>query len=156
MINKVILIGRVGKDPEVRHLENNASVARFSLATSETYKNKNGEKITNTEWHNIVVWRGLSDIAERFVKKGMMLYVEGKLRNRTWDDKDGNKRYSIEIEADNFQMLGPKPESDTIPSSYGNVDKSGNTGNYPSAASREFDHDSEINNGINNTDDLPF
>src|SRR5271157_3074710 len=127
MINKVILIGRDGKVPEVRHLENNASVARFSLATSETYKNKNGEKITNTEWHNIVVWRGLSDIAERFVKKGMMLYVEGKLRNRSWDDKDGNKRYSIEIEADNFQMLGPKPESDTIPPSHGNVDKSGNT-----------------------------
>jgi single-strand DNA-binding protein len=156
MINKVILIGRVGKDPEIRHLENNTSVARFSLATSETYKNKNNEKITNTEWHNIVVWRGLSEIAERYVKKGMMLYVEGKLRNRSWDDKDGNKRYSIEIEAENFQMLGSKPENDTSPSSYGNYDKSANTGNYPPASTREPEHNSDSNNGLNNTDDLPF
>jgi len=156
MINKVILIGRVGKDPEMRHLENNTSFARFSLATSETYKNKNGEKITTTEWHNIVVWRGLSEIAERYVKKGMMLYVEGKLRNRSWDDKDGNKRYSIEIEADNFQMLGSKPENDTAPTSYGNYEKSGSTGNYPPASTHEPEHNSDINNGLNNTDDLPF
>src|SRR3974390_1427544 len=110
MINKVILVGRVGKDPEVRHLDNNATVARFTLATNETYKNKNGEKITNTEWHNIIVWRSLAEIAGRYIKKGTMLYVEGKIRTRSWDDKDGNKRYTTEIEADNFQMLSARSD----------------------------------------------
>ena len=156
MINKVILIGRVGKDPEIRHLDNNTSVARFSLATSESYKNKSGEKITNTEWHNIVAWRGLSEIAGRFVKKGMMLYVEGKLRNRSWDDKDGVKRYSVEIEADNFQMLGPRPEGESLSAPYGNYEKSGNSGSFPSSNTKDFDHDSDLNANISNTDDLPF
>ncbi|NJK96638.1 MAG: single-stranded DNA-binding protein [Bacteroidales bacterium] len=110
MINKVILVGNVGRDPEIRHLDNNLIVARFSLATSESYKNKNGERITNTEWHNIVVWRGLAEIAEKYVKKGSLIAVEGKIRNRTWDDKEGNKRYSIEIDCDNLQLLGRKQD----------------------------------------------
>ncbi|HRW63282.1 MAG TPA: single-stranded DNA-binding protein [Bacteroidales bacterium] len=111
-INKVILVGNVGKDPEVKHLESNVSVVRFPFATSETYKNKNGEKVTNTEWHNIVVWRGLAEIAEKYIKKGTPLYIEGKIRTRSWDDKDGNKRYTTEIVADNFQMLGSKQSSE--------------------------------------------
>lgn len=156
MINKVILIGRVGKDPEVRHLDNNASVARFSLATSESYKNKNGEKVTNTEWHNIVVWRALSEVAGRYIKKGMLLYVEGKLRNRTWDDKDGNKRNSIEIEAETFQMLSSKSEGDAGHPPYtGGSEKPGNLGTYSSSTSQEFGQEND-SNGINNTDDLPF
>lgn len=157
MINKVILIGRVGKDAEIRHLDNNSSVARFSLATNETYKNKNGEKVTNTEWHNIVVWRALSEIAGRYVKKGMMLYVEGKIRTRSWDDKDGIKRYTTEIEADTFQMLGSKPEGESGQSfQTGNADKTGSFGNYPSPAPNDFNHETDSNIGINNPDDLPF
>jgi single-strand DNA-binding protein len=107
-INKVILVGHVGKDPEVRYLDNNTPVASFTLATNETYKNKNGEKVTNTEWHNIVLWRGLAQVAEKYVKKGNMLFIEGKIRSRSWDDKDGIKRYTTEIIADNMQMLDKK------------------------------------------------
>lgn len=112
-VNKVILVGNVGKDPEVRYLESNTAVCNFSLATSETYKNKAGEKVTTTEWHNIVMWRGLAEIAEKFVKKGTQLYIEGKIRTRSYDDKDGNKRYITEILADNMQMIGKR--SDTAP-----------------------------------------
>lgn len=110
-VNKVILIGHAGKDPEVRYLENSTPVANFTLATSETYTNKNGEKIKNTEWHNIVLWRGLAEIAQKYVKKGTQVYIEGKIRTRSWDDKDGNKRYITEIVADNMQMLGVNTNS---------------------------------------------
>lgn len=111
-INKVILIGNVGKDPEVRHLDSGVSVASFPLATSETYRSKDGQKVTNTEWHNIVVWRGLAEVAEKYVKKGNPLYIEGKIRTRSWDDKDGNKRYTTEIIADIMQMLGSKQSNE--------------------------------------------
>jgi single-strand DNA-binding protein len=106
-VNKVILVGNVGKDPEVRHLEGGATVARFPLATNETYTDKSGKKVTQTEWHNIVVWRGLADIAEKYVKSGKLLFVEGRIRTSSYDDKDGNKRYSTEIICDNFRFLGP-------------------------------------------------
>ncbi|UCG28620.1 MAG: single-stranded DNA-binding protein [Bacteroidales bacterium] len=109
-INKVILVGNVGKDPEVRYLENGVAVANFPFATSETYRNKSGEKVTTTEWHNIVLWRGLAEVAEKFVKKGTQLYIEGKIRTRAWDDKDGNKRYTTEIVGDNMQMLGKRSD----------------------------------------------
>jgi single-strand DNA-binding protein len=109
-INKVILVGNVGKDPEIRYLEGGTAVCSFPLATSESYRNRDGEKVTNTEWHNIVLWRGLAEIAERYVKKGTQLYIEGRIRTRSWDDKEGNKRYTTEIIADNMQMLGRKPD----------------------------------------------
>lgn len=109
-VNKVILVGNVGKDPEIRHLENNLVLARFSLATSETYKNRNGEMVTNTEWHNIVAWRQLAELAERFIRKGRQLYVEGKITTRQWDDKEGNKRYTTEIVADNIRLLGKRED----------------------------------------------
>ena len=112
-VNKVILVGNLGKDPEVRHLEGGVAVANFSLATSETYKDKNGQKNEQTEWHNVVVWRGLAEVAEKYLKKGMTVYVEGKLRTRSWDDKEGNKRYTTEIVADNFVMLGKKESNST-------------------------------------------
>ena len=94
-INKVILVGNLGKDPEIRYLEGGTAVANFPIATSETYKDKtSGEKKTNTEWHNIVLWRGLAEIAEKYLKKGNQVYIEGKLQTRQWQDKDGNNRYT--------------------------------------------------------------
>lgn len=109
MVNKVILLGNLGQDPEVRHLESGAVVARFSLATNETYKDRTtGERKTLTEWHNVVVWRGLAEVAEKYLKKGDSLYVEGKLTHRKYQDANGNDRYTTEIVANNFQMLGGK------------------------------------------------
>lgn len=110
MINKVILIGNVGADPEVRYLDGGVAVARFSLATTEVYNNKNGEQVRQTEWHNIVLWRNLAQIAEKYVKKGMLLYIEGRLRTRNWEDQNGVKRYTTEIYGDNMQMLTRKQD----------------------------------------------
>lgn len=107
-VNKVILVGNLGKDPEVRHLEGGASVANFTLATSEYYKDKQGNRVEQTEWHTIVVWRGLADVAEKYLKKGMTVYVEGKIRSRSWDDKDGTKHYKTEIVADALTILSKK------------------------------------------------
>jgi single-strand DNA-binding protein len=111
MVNKVILLGNVGKDPEVKYFDNDVAVASFSIATSETYKDKSGEKQTKTEWHNISAWRGLAKLAENYIKKGTQLYIEGKLTTRSWDDKDGNKRYTTEIVANTIQMLGKKSDN---------------------------------------------
>jgi len=107
-VNKVILVGRLGKDPEVRSLENGATVANFTMATSETYKDKTtGEKKEITDWHNIVLWRGLAEIAQKYLHKGDMIYVEGKLRTRSWE-KDGVTRYTTEIIGDNMTMLSTR------------------------------------------------
>ncbi|MDD2380906.1 MAG: single-stranded DNA-binding protein [Mariniphaga sp.] len=110
-INKVILVGNVGKDPDIRHLDTGVAVASFPLATSENYIARNGDKVSTTEWHNIVVWRGLADVAEKYVNKGRQLYIEGKIKTRSWDDKEGNKRYTTEIVADVMQLLGPRPDN---------------------------------------------
>ena len=107
-VNKVILIGNLGKDPEVRYLDSGVAVANFSLATTESYKNKEGERVSQTEWHNVVLWRGLAEVAEKWLKKGSSVYIEGKIRNRKWEDKDGNTRYTTEILADNMTMLSKK------------------------------------------------
>ncbi len=104
-VNKVILIGNVGKDPEVKHLDSGLTITKFPLATSETYR-KDNEKVTSTEWHNIVLFKGQAEVAEKYVKKGDALYIEGKIRTRSWDDQDGNKRYMTEIVGNNMQMLG--------------------------------------------------
>jgi len=109
-VNKVILLGNLGKDPEVRHLESGRAVANFSLATSETYKNREGEKVTHTEWHNVVLWGGLADIAGRFLKKGSQVYIEGKLTTRSYDDKDGVKKYATEVVGREMTLLGKSPE----------------------------------------------
>jgi single-strand DNA-binding protein len=105
-VNKVILIGNVGKDPEIRHMENGTSKATFPLATTETYRDREGQRMEQTEWHNIVLWRGLAELAEKYIRKGKQLYIEGKLRTRSWEDRDGNKRYTTEIIADNITLLG--------------------------------------------------
>jgi single-strand DNA-binding protein len=114
-INKVILVGNVGKDPETRHLDKGVAVANFSLATTETYTAKTGEKVSTTEWHNIVAWRGLAEVVEKYVKKGSQLYIEGRLKTRAWDDKDGNKRYTTEIYADTMQLLGKREGQAEMP-----------------------------------------
>ena len=109
-VNKVILLGNLGKDPEVRRLDDGRGVANFSLATSETYKNKAGEKVTNTEWHNVVLWSPLADIAESYLKKGSQVYIEGKISNRSYDDKDGVKKYISEVVGREITLLGRAPE----------------------------------------------
>lgn len=111
MVNKVILVGNVGADPAVKYLEGGVAVASFSLATSETYRNKNGERVDQTEWHNIVLWRGLAQVAEYYVKKGSQLYIEGKIRSRSWEDKNGVKHFITEIYADTMQILARKKEN---------------------------------------------
>jgi single-strand DNA-binding protein len=108
-INKVILVGHLGKDPEVRQLEGGVSVASFPLATSETF-NKDGKKVEQTEWHNIVLWRSLADVAAKFLQKGKLVYIEGKLRTRSFEDKEGVKKYTTEVVAENFTMLGRKTD----------------------------------------------
>jgi len=134
-VNKAILVGNLGKDPEVRHLESGAAVANFSLATSESYKDKtSGERKTITEWHNIVLWRGLAEVAEKYLKKGDSVYIEGKIRSRQWDDKDGNTRYTTEIVGDNMVMLGGRSSAQSSPS-----------------AEKEI-----VTNDNDETDDLPF
>ena len=105
MVNKVILIGNLGRDPEVRYLEGNVAVAKFSLATNESYKDKKGDWQTVTEWHDIVAWRGLAERAEKQLKKGSQVFVEGKLTHRKYQDKDGNDRYVTEVVANSFKIL---------------------------------------------------
>ena len=111
-VNKVILVGNLGKDPEVRYLDSGVAVANFSLATTENYKNKEGERVSQTEWHNIVLWRGLAEVAEKWLKKGSSVYIEGKIKTRKWEDKEGITRYTTEILADNMTMLGGRPISE--------------------------------------------
>jgi len=109
MINKVIIVGNLGRDPEVRNFEGGSSVASFSVATSESYVDKKtNEKKTNTEWHNVALWGGLAGVAEKYLKKGSQVYIEGSLRTRKWQDKDGNDRYTTEIVGRTMKMLGAK------------------------------------------------
>ena len=114
-INRVILVGNLGKDPDVITFENGVKKASFSLATSESYKNRDGNRVDQTEWHNIILWRGLADIAERFLRKGNQIYLEGKLRTRTYE-LDGVKKYITEIFGDNMTMLGSRRDSSEVPS----------------------------------------
>ncbi len=114
MINKVILVGNVGQDPEVRYTgdaSNGAKVATIRLATTERYRDRNGNLQEHTEWHSVVVWRNTADVVEKYVRKGSQLYIEGKLRTRSWEDQTGNKRYVTEIMADTLQLLGRKQDN---------------------------------------------
>lgn len=151
-VNKVIIVGRLGKDPEVRHLENGATVANFSVATSETYKDRNtGERREQTEWHNVVLWRGLAEVAEKYLHKGEMVYIEGKLRTRSWE-KDGVTRYTTEIVGDNMTMLSPKGSGESVqnaPSSGYEASSSQSAQNVASTPAGDIALEDE-------SDDLPF
>ena len=114
MINKVILVGNVGQDPEIRYtgdVNNGTKVATIRLATTERYRDRNNNLQEHTEWHNVVAWRGQADLVEKYVKKGTQLYIEGRLRSRTWEDQTGAKRYAIDIVADTIQLLGRRQDS---------------------------------------------
>lgn len=113
MVNKVILIGNVGQDPEVRYtgdVNNSAKVATIRLATTERFRGRDGNLQEHTEWHSVVVWRNTADVVEKYVRKGTQLYIEGRIRTRSWDDQTGNKRYTTEIVADTLQLLGKRPD----------------------------------------------
>lgn len=146
MINKVILIGNLGKDPEMRYLEGNVAVAKFSVATNENYRDKNGEWQTNTEWHDVVAWRGLAERAEKQLHKGSQVYVEGKLTHRKYQDKEGNDRYTTEVVANILRSLDKREarsEGDFQQSSAGD-DSSASSGKSESSGQQQAD------------DDLPF
>ena len=118
MINKITLVGRLGADPEVRTLESGAMVAKFGLATSENYRDKSGEWQEQTEWHDVVVWRGLAERAQEYLKKGSLVYLEGKLTHRKWQDKDGNPRKTTEVVANYFRMLSSRNSNNGGSSNY--------------------------------------
>jgi len=148
MINKVTLIGNLGKDPEVRRLENGAAVARLTVATNESYKDKSGEWQTLTEWHTVICWRNLAERAERQLKKGSLVYLEGKLTTRKWQDKDGNDRYTTEVVANTFRSMERR-------------ENSGTGGGFPSATDAPATAEkSPANTAKTDTpaadDDLPF
>jgi single-strand DNA-binding protein len=158
-VNKVILIGNLGRDPEVRYLENGTAVANFTIATSETYKDRNtGQNVTQTEWHNVVFWRGLAEIAEKYLKKGNKIYVEGKLRTRNWQDKENNQRYTTEIVGENMTMLGgPADNTSQGVSQQGAPQQSGgHQGGEQQASSEAQPTTPTSNTAYDPTDDLPF
>ncbi len=115
-VNRVILIGNLGKDPDMQFLEGNIAVAKFSLATTETYKDRSGKLISQTEWHTVVLWRGLAELAQKYLHKGSLVYIEGRLKTRSWEDKEGNKKFATEIIGDNLIMLDKRSDG-TIPNS---------------------------------------
>jgi single-strand DNA-binding protein len=145
-VNKVILVGNLGKDPEVRRLESGSVVATFPLATNESYKDKNGNRVDNTEWHNIVLWRGLAEIAEKYLRKGSMVYIEGKLKTRSWEDQNNQTRYTTEVVGDNMTMLGTRETGNGMGS--GMTATSGNTSSTPA--------DTTHTPAADDNDDLPF
>ncbi len=109
-VNRVMLIGNLGKDPELQFLEGNIAVAKFSLATTESYKDKNGKLMSQTEWHTIVLWRGLAELAQKYLHKGSLVYIEGRLKTRSWEDKEHNKKFATEVVGDNLIMLDKRSE----------------------------------------------
>lgn len=146
-INKVILIGNLGADPEIRHLPSGSAVANFSLATSESYTNKNGEKVTQTEWHRIELWDTQAKLAEQYLKKGQTVYIEGKLRYETWQDQEGNNRTTTKIRGLSMQFLGGKSND--------------NQSYSPQPQNAEPAHSkNDVNPGVQSNedeiDDLPF
>lgn len=113
-VNRVMLIGNLGKDPDVQYLEGNIGVAKFSLATTETYKDRGGKLVSQTEWHTVVLWRGLADLAQKYLHKGSLVYIEGRLRTRSWEDKEGNKKFATEVVGDNLIMLDKRGDAHSI------------------------------------------
>ena len=148
-VNRVMLIGNLGRDPDLQHLEGNIAVAKFPLATTETFKDKNGNLVSQTEWHTVVLWRGLAELAQKYLHKGSLVFIEGRLRTRTWEDKDKNRRFSTEIVGDNLVMLDKRKDAT-------NGEYSGDTqndlGSFP-PSDISYDAGSPA---ADNKDDLPF
>ncbi len=169
MVNRVILIGNLGKDPEVRRLENGAVVAKLRLATNENYKDRNGEWQSLTEWHDVIMWRSLAERAESQLKTGAQIYVEGKLTHRTWQDQDGNNRKTTEVVANYFRLVGGKRDNDSssgggyFPSAEdeqkaasGNFGASSQNKEAKTADPAPASSPTGDNNGSDAEDDLPF
>ena len=158
-VNKVILIGNVGKDPEIRHMENGTMKATFPLATTETYRDREGQRMEQTEWHNIVLWRGLAELADKYIRKGKQLFIEGKLRTRSWEDKEGHKRYTTEVVADNITLLGGLQRRDDQQNSgqqqVDNQQQAGDGGATPYTNPSTNSNETAAPLG-NPSDDLPF
>ncbi len=153
MINKVILIGNLGKDPEIRTLESGASYAKMSVATNESYKDKNGEWQNITEWHNIIMWRALAERAEKQLKKGSLVYIEGKLTSRSYQDQDGNTKYITEVRANSYRLLEKREyngDSSEPTDKYATVDTASSTQKETSPAQKE------TSSTAGDSDDLPF
>ncbi len=155
MVNKVILIGNVGVDPEVRTLDNGTKVARVRLATTERFRDRQTQETKeHTEWHTVTLWRNLADVIDRFVRKGSQIYVEGSLRSREWTDKEGVKRYGIEVVANELKLLGRRPEGGVAPldgTSYGNSGGQSTGGSYNAPAPQPA-----VPAPADDIDDLPF
>ncbi|MBK7872458.1 MAG: single-stranded DNA-binding protein [Saprospiraceae bacterium] len=149
MVNRVILIGNLGRDPEVRRLDNGAVVAKFPVATNENYKDKSGDWQTQTEWHDVVVWRNLAERAESTLKKGMSVYIEGKLTHRTWEDQDGKNRKTTEVVGSYFRIIDKRE---------GRSGDGGSSGYFPSSNDEPSGYDSNVPTEVPNAvdDDLPF
>ena len=149
-VNKVILVGNLGKDPEVRYLENDKVVANLTLATTETYKDKSGNRVSNTEWHDLEMWDGLARIAEQYLKKGKQIYVEGRIKSDTWEDDQGNTRRRTRIRVSNMTMLGN--------ASGGSDDFSGGRQESQSQSNKTVENPKETQpeNSSAEMDDLPF
>ncbi|MDD2560295.1 MAG: single-stranded DNA-binding protein [Bacteroidales bacterium] len=157
-INKIILLGNVGKDPDVRYLDNGVSVARFSLATTERgYTLSNGTVVPErAEWHNVVAWRGLAELAEKYIHKGSQLYVEGKITYRTWEDKNGQTRYTTEIVAENIELLGRRQQNQAEGNNPAQTDSgSADPAANPAYTSAPMVEPSQ-SNPADDADDLPF
>ncbi|TVQ77049.1 MAG: single-stranded DNA-binding protein [Flavobacteriales bacterium] len=148
-LNKVMIIGNLGIDPEIRRFEDGNAIARLAVATSESYTNREGQKVTNTEWHNVILRKGLADIAEKYLKKGDKVFVEGRIRTRKWEE-NGQPRYATEIQADNLTMLGSSRSDDSRvePKSY-------DQNNSHNSAKAEEPSPS-VKNNEDDSDDLPF
>lgn len=115
-VNRVMLIGNLGKDPDIQFLEGNIAVAKFPLATTETFKDRTGKLVSQTEWHTVVLWRGLAELAQKYLHKGSLVYIEGRLRTRSWEDKEGNRKFATEVVGDNLIMLDKR-----VDGSHGNT-----------------------------------
>ncbi|HXS36564.1 MAG TPA: single-stranded DNA-binding protein [Flavipsychrobacter sp.] len=145
-VNRVMLIGNLGRDPDLQYLEGNIAVAKFPLATTETFKDKNGNLVSQTEWHTVVLWRGLAELAHKYLHKGSLVFIEGRLRTRNWEDKDKNRRFSTEVVGDNLVMLDKRKDNSDLQST-----------EHQSDISDLSTHDVNYDTGTPPTkDDLPF
>ena len=147
-VNRVMLIGNLGKDPDLQFLEGNIAVAKFPLATTETFKDRTGKLVSQTEWHTVVLWRGLAELAQKYLHKGSLVYIEGRLRTRSWEDKEGVRKFATEIVGDNLVMLDKRKDSSDNNSNEGST--------HEGASVPDMNFESGGMGGTMGKDDLPF